>query len=102
MELYPVLKSAHMGLAVASIVWFVLRGSIVIHTGRRAGYRALRVAPHVVDTLLLVSGVWVALKPWCARPWRWSLMVMACAVFGWMLTVAVSKSPWGPLSQLGW
>lgn len=58
---YPLLKNAHITLAMISIGGFVLRwwwmktGSALFH------HRLSRVLPHLADTLFLASGIWLAI-----------------------------------------
>lgn len=57
---YLVAKSIHVGCAVLSLAGFGLRGALMLAGSRRLETRFARVAPHVVDTLLLVSALWLA------------------------------------------
>ena len=115
----------HQGLALISVVGFALRwyGTMIrFHFVRR---RLVRVAPHLIDTLFLASGVlmiwnlgripvstaWLLAKlsglllyivlgilaMRSAPQLRRSLpaFIAALAVFAWIVSVAVSKSPWG-------
>lgn len=128
---YPVLKLLHAALALVSVLWFAARGLAVLVADFRPSARLWRAGPHLVDTLLLVSGIWlallagwmpfvhpwlgtklgllvvyiglawVALKPWLDRRLRWSMFFAALGVFAWMMGVAFTKSPAGPLRLLG-
>lgn len=56
---YLTLKAVHITLVVTSVSLFVARAVPAIASDRRPrGW--LRAAPHVLDTLLLASGVWLA------------------------------------------
>ncbi|MDJ0653743.1 MAG: SirB2 family protein [Xanthomonadales bacterium] len=119
---YLWLKTAHMVLATVSISGFLLRGA-----GRLGGRswvrrRWVRIAPHVIDTLFLVSGVTLAWilgasplnTDWLAakiaglvayillgilafrgrrRGLRVVSFVLALAAFGYVVLVAFSKRP---------
>ncbi len=122
---YLALKQAHMLLAAISVTgfalrWFGRRSGAGFVTGR-----ATRILPHLVDTLLLVAGIVLALRiaqyplvhPWLTAKIAGLLIYIAlgvvamrsapasarstgafCAalvVFGWMVSVARSKSAWG-------
>ena len=115
-------------LVATSVGWFVIRAVPAIARGR-APARGLRTAVvHVVDTLLLASGIalvvmagwrpdahpWLAVKllllvvyivlaalalrPSYPRRTRTALLVAALAAIGWMVAAAVTKSPWGPFA----
>lgn len=56
------LKTLHMGLAALSIAGFVLRGGWMLMNSPLLQARLTRVLPHVVDTLLLATGVALALR----------------------------------------
>lgn len=56
------LKTLHMGLAALSIAGFVLRGGWMLVNSALLQARLTRVLPHVVDTLLLATGVALALR----------------------------------------
>lgn len=57
---YLVIKTLHMGCVVISITLFVLRGTLQLQSKPWRQWRLLRMAPHVVDTVLLSSALWLA------------------------------------------
>jgi uncharacterized membrane protein SirB2 len=59
-ELYPVVKAMHVGCVALSIAGFVARGMLMLADSPWLRLRFVRVAPHVVDTLLLASAAWLA------------------------------------------
>lgn len=120
---YLTLKHFHMGCAAASGSLFVVRGAWMLRDSPRLQARWVRVAPHVVDTLLLASAiglaVWsgqypgaqhwltakvsallayivlgtIALKRGRTKMVRISAFIGALAVFGYIVAVAVTKQP---------
>lgn len=123
------IKHIHMGLALISIIGFVLRGGWLLATGNRPAAKFVKIAPHVVDTLLLLSGiVLLALSGWAflSQPWmlvklvmvalyigvgiaafkasatglRWGLFLLAILVFVQTMVIAVSKQPLGLLALM--
>ncbi len=125
---YVLLKQVHMSFALASITGFMLRWNWRIHGSQLAQLRLTKIAPHVIDTLFLGTGValtftinqypfstaWltakiigllvyivlgmVAMSAKISGPWRVVAFLAALSTFGWIVTVALSKSPWGFLS----
>jgi len=59
-EAYPVVRALHVGSAALSIAGFAARGALMLADSPWLRARVVRVAPHVVDTLLLASAVWLA------------------------------------------
>ena len=55
--MYSALKTAHVLLAAATIGGFILRGIWMIVDSPLLDHRATRVAPHIVDTLFLSTGI---------------------------------------------
>ena len=117
-----ILKHLHMTLAYISVLGFIARGLWRIGLGRPLASRGLRVTPHVIDTLLLATGVGLAVRlgiwphhaPWFttkllliavyiglgitalrARPqWlRWTLFIAATGTGCWIIAVAWTRSP---------
>jgi uncharacterized membrane protein SirB2 len=109
-------------------VGFVARGLGHFAGARWVASRTARTLPHVVDTVLLVSAVGLAyllrVSPW-GTPWLLAKVVGLCAyvglgtvalrfgrarntritawaaallVFGYIVSVAISKDPRGPLA----
>ena len=127
---YLPLKHLHMSLVGLSVAGFILRGLAALAGARWVRARAVRVVPHVVDTLLLATGLWlvftlgtgmaaapwfsakmigllayvllgvVALRPGTGRSLRVVAWVAALAVVGWMWSVARTKNPAGFLGAL--
>jgi uncharacterized membrane protein SirB2 len=54
------LKAVHIACAIASISGFALRGILMLADSPLLAARFVRIAPHVVDTVLLASALWLA------------------------------------------
>jgi uncharacterized membrane protein SirB2 len=126
----PLLKSVHVACVAASFALFAVRGAWMLRAPDRLRVGWVRVVPHVVDTLLLASAValafllridplahgWlaakitglcayivlgtVALKRGRTRGTRTAAFAAALAVYAYIVTVAITKSPAGPLAWL--
>jgi uncharacterized membrane protein SirB2 len=127
---YAPLKSAHVGLVVASGGLFALRGALVLAGRQGAMARPWRLLSYAIDTLLLAAGValWALLSlhpvssPWLGAkllllllyivlgslalkrartPWaRRVSYVAALGVYGYIAMIAVSHHPAGPLAPV--
>ncbi|MGE0313025.1 MAG: SirB2 family protein [Lautropia sp.] len=124
---YATVKWLHQCMAALSIAGFAARGAGSLLGARWVRHRAARTLPHVVDTVLLGAAIalaamlrlspldapWllakigllivyiglgvVALRPTQPRGRRIVAFVAALAVFGWIVGVAITKDPLGPL-----
>lgn len=63
MSIYALIKTLHITLALISGLGFALRGFIRLVMNRPLAHPLVRFGPHLIDTLLLASGValWVIL-----------------------------------------
>ena len=120
---YLVIKHIHATAAVISIAGFVLRYLLMLVRSPLLGARLVRVLPHVVDTVLLASALamawmigalpaWltvkivallayivvgsIALKRGRTLAGRAVAGLVAIAIFGFIVSVAIGKSPLGP------
>lgn len=55
--MYMLLKNLHITLATLSISGFVLRGVLMMRASPLLRHRVARIAPHVIDTLFLATGI---------------------------------------------
>ena len=118
--MYPALKHTHALLAVISILLFQFRFWVFAVRARQPG-KFYKIAPHVIDTLLLVTGISVAFvvgftlgnSPWLTTKivallfyiafgvlamrgngqLRWIAYLMATITFAYIVAVAVTKNP---------
>ncbi|HBU29400.1 MAG: regulator SirB [Thiobacillus sp. GWE1_62_9] len=120
---YLALKNLHLATIALTLALFVLRGVWMMAGSARLQARWVRIVPHVNDTLLLASGiglaVWmqqyplvhgwltakffaliayivlgtVALKRGKTKAQRVAAWIAALGVFGYMVTVAVAHDP---------
>jgi len=125
---YLALKHIHITFVALSFLGFFARGILMLVNSSWLRMRLVRVAPHVIDTGLLLSALALVyqLSPFSATPtWilaklfglilyiglgtyalrrgktrtaRASFWVLAMIVFGWIISVAVTKNPWGFLA----
>jgi len=126
--MYATLKLIHVASAIVSVSGFALRGWWMLQGSARLEHRLVRVLPHVVDSLFLLTGVGLVATlgfPVLARPWlivklsavvvyillgmvalrrgrtrgaRTVAFVLALATFAWIVGIAVSKSVFGWLA----
>ena len=90
---YLVLKYMHVGAVVASFGLFFLRGLWMMAAPAKLAVRWVRVLPHVIDTVLLVSAIALAaisaqypfVQPWLTAK---VLALMAYILLG---TVAIRR-----------
>lgn len=123
MEHYLDIKHLHISLVTLSGVLFLIRGILMLKSSRALQMKTLRIAPHIIDTGLLIAGVSLAvmlgLKP-SETPWimaklialivyiglgtiaikrgktytiRAAAFVAALCTFGYMIAVAITKNP---------
>jgi uncharacterized membrane protein SirB2 len=128
-EHYLQLRTLHITCVVVSIALFVIRHALTLWGVNWRRSRAMRIMPHIVDSLLLLSAVllaitieqypfvhgWVtvkvialvtyivlgmqALKPNRSLAVRRIAFMAAVIVFGFIVTVARTHSPWGIFAQ---
>lgn len=117
------MKNLHQFLAVLTITGFVLRGYWMMRSSPLLQQRITRIAPHVIDTLFLLSGIalvfqlqlavlqnnWllakfaglfvyivlgaIALKRGRTQKVRLVAFIGALLAFGYVISTAISKSP---------
>ncbi len=127
---YVAIKVVHVGCAILSIAGFVARGVLRLRESPLLGVRWVRVAPHVVDTVLLASALWlawlsgqypfvqgwltakvlalvayialgsVALRYGRSRRGRAVAFTLALGAAAYIVSVALSRDPLGPLAFL--
>ena len=125
------LKTFHVLCAALSVIGFFVRGVWALNDSPRLRKPWVRVAPHVVDTFLLLSAIalaiGLALSPfgaeWLAAkivalviyiclglvalrfarstPVRVGAWLGALAVFAYIVSVAYTKTPYGFFAALG-
>lgn len=125
--MYALLKWLHVSCVVASGAGFVARGALMLAGSPLLQARFVRIAPHVVDTLLLAAAITMAtlasLSP-LAHPWlaakiagliayialgavalkhgrtrrtRMLALVAALLVFAYVVGTALQRDPLWPL-----
>lgn len=121
---YLALKNLHLATIAVTLALFLLRGVWMMRESSRLQARWVRIVPHINDTLLLASGIglamligqyplvhgWltakffaliayivlgtIALKRGRTRGVRIAAWIAALAVFAYMLAVARAHAPW--------
>lgn len=129
--MYLYFKHLHVTCVILSGIGFFVRGLLMLRDAPLPDNRWLRIAPHVNDTVLLAAALvlvvltqqypfvapWVtakvfgliayiilgsvALKAGRTRRSRIVAWLAALAAFGYVVTVALTRSPWGPLRLFG-
>jgi uncharacterized membrane protein SirB2 len=127
MNTYMIFKHIHMTAALASGAFFLLRGLWMMQESSLFNAKLVRILPHVIDTILLVSAlvlvgmmgafpafvlvkvaalfIYIALgmmafrflKGWGGRVF---MFFSALAVYAFIVSVAISKNPQGFLSSI--
>ena len=120
--MYETLKLVHVGTAILTISGFVLRGYWMFSSSPNLRLKVVKVLPHIIDTVFLVSGITLIVilnLPVMSQPWllmkfvaliayivlgaialgrgktmrsRTIAFVLALATFAYIAGVALSKS----------
>jgi len=91
--LYLTVKTIHIIAAILTISGFVLRGLWMITESPAIGRRSTTILPHVVDTLFLITGIWLI---WLLRlnvleqPWLIAKLV-ALVAYVWLGMLALRR-----------
>jgi uncharacterized membrane protein SirB2 len=127
---YATLKVIHQSAVAISFAGFFARGVGMLGDAAWVRHRLAKTVPHLVDTVLIVSAVWLAAilrltpsgAPWIAakiaglfvyigigmvalrfgrtKGIRASAWVLAMLVFAWIVSVAITKDPRGFAASL--
>ncbi len=126
---YVAIRQVHVGAAAISLALFLLRAGWMLASPGRLQARWVRIVPHCVDTILLGTALWlawqlgiegtrgwlaakvvgvlvyivagtVALKRGRTLRVRIVALVAALATFGYIVSVALTKSALGFLSWI--
>jgi len=127
---YAILKTVHQVAVLLSVSGFMARGAGSLMGAAWVRGRVAKTLPHLIDTVLLLSALWMTwilrlspgAAPWLmakiigllvyiglgmlalrpGRPLRVRALawVGALATFGWIVSVALTKNPLGALLWL--
>lgn len=126
---YAAIRQLHVAAAALSLALFILRAAWMLASPARLQMRWVKIAPHCVDTVLLASALWlawqlgaagtrgwlaakvigvlvyivagaIALKRGRTRGVRIAALIVALATFGYIVSVALTKSALGFLTWL--
>jgi uncharacterized membrane protein SirB2 len=130
MTAYVLVKTLHVACVVLSLTGFAARGALMLAESPWLNARWVRVAPHIVDTVLLLSAAWlswflqqypfahgwltakivgllayiglgmVALRRGRSKRVRTVFLVLALVAAGYVVSVALTRDPAGPLAWL--
>lgn len=128
MSAYSVIRAIHVGAVALSLAGFAARGVLMLAASPLLQTRFVRVTPHVVDTVLLASAAWLAwflgqypfvhgwltakvlglvayvgfgimaLRGGRTKRARAAWFAAALAAAGYVVSVAVTRDPLGPLA----
>jgi uncharacterized membrane protein SirB2 len=129
--MYILVKYVHVLSVALSLAGFFLRGLLLVRSSALMTRRWIRVLPHINDTILLTAALslvlmsgqypfvdaWLtakvlgltvyiilgslALRPGSTAKVRILAWLAALAVFGWILSVALTRQPLGFLAAAG-
>jgi uncharacterized membrane protein SirB2 len=120
---FTLIKHVHVAVALLTFVLFVVRIAWMIGSPEQLQRRWVKIVPHAIDTVLLLSGVWLAVQLGAAGVRGWLAAKMAAvvlyillgtialrrgrtqrlriaaaagavAMFAYIVSVAMTKSPW--------
>jgi uncharacterized membrane protein SirB2 len=95
--MWPIIKHLHITLVVISVSGFLLRGTLMLLQSKLLQQRWIKRLPHIVDTLLFASGIFLAWSsqqyPFVNSYWLTSKMLALIAYIGFgMLALNYGKN----------
>ena len=80
------LTKVHMGLALISITLFFIRGLWMMSDSPLRQRRLVKIAPHVIDTLLLVSAIVLVVQ---TRQYPWEHSWLAAKIIALLVYIGI-------------
>ena len=104
MSVYEIIKNIHVLTAIISITGFILRGIWMIKSPTYLQNRWVIVAPHINDTLLLVSAIFlVVLSAQYPGPIAWvNAKIIALLVYIILGTIALKRGSTKAIRIIAW
>ena len=91
--MYIALKLAHITAAILTISGFALRGFWMLTDSANLDRRIVKIAPHIVDSVFLLSGIgliWILRLPVMSQPWLMAKL-LALVLYVLLGTVALRR-----------
>lgn len=89
----PLIKELHVTLAVLTAVFFIYRGVLMLAGSGSLHRKWVRIAPHVIDTFLLATGLWLAANfypTFYYQPWL-LIKIIAVIVYIVLGSIAIRR-----------
>jgi uncharacterized membrane protein SirB2 len=122
--MYEILKHTHLTALALSFLLFFVRGCLMMRSSPASKHRSLTITPHIVNLILIGTGISLAVllkfnpgsQPWLVVKLvalilyivlgiltfkhpklaiRKTLWLLSLVVFAFIVSVAVSKNPYG-------
>ncbi|MFM2477087.1 SirB2 family protein [Celerinatantimonas sp. MCCC 1A17872] len=94
MSTFHSLVNIHIASAIVSIVGFVWRWQLALRSSAVLQNKAVKILPHIIDTILLVSGIWLCVLieeyPF-VEAWLTAKLVLLIVYIG-LGTVAIKRA----------
>ena len=90
---YAAIKAIHVACAILSAAGFAARGVLMLRDSALLASRFVRIAPHIIDTLLLASAValaWMSAQYPFAQAWL-TAKVVALVAYILLGTIALKR-----------
>ncbi len=97
-------KTIHVGCALLSIIGFTVRGILMMRDSVILQMRFTKIAPHIIDTLLLGSAIWLAVQYGLGpgdNPWLMA-KIIALLVYIGLGTVALKRGKTKQVRVFAW
>lgn len=94
----------HLVSIALSLIGFIYRGGLMLTDSATLQAKPVRIAPHIIDTVLLVSGIALIVStgfyPW-QQPWLAAklLLLVAYIIVG---TIAIKRGSTKPIRLIAW
>ncbi|HHJ80309.1 MAG TPA: regulator SirB [Candidatus Tenderia electrophaga] len=97
-------KIIHVSCALLSITGFITRGILMMRESVLLQARLFRIAPHIIDTLLLATAIWLAVKYGLSpgdNPWLMAKIIALLLYIG-LGTVALKRGKTKQVRIIAW
>ncbi len=102
--MYLIIKNIHISCVILTLISFTIRGIWMIQESHWLQQRCVKIVPHVIDTILLLSGIGLALilhQYPGAQPWL-TVKLLALLVYIVVGTIALKRGKTKTIRVMAW